>query len=157
MTGPVMVRQSSSDFWKAPLVYSSCFCNRPSISLRSRRLEVVGERENRRARGRHARELPLPSRVSFSRARFSCAHYFLVPCSTTSHKQPPLSTTPKFSQPNHCSCNLSQTTTFRKRPQPLFFVLQFQNFHCFHTLVSEYLRHSLISLFAECNSSMGWT
>ena len=43
-------------------------------SLRSRRLEVVGERENGRARGRHARgegaPLPLPSRVSFSRTRF---------------------------------------------------------------------------------------
>ena len=35
-----------------------------SFSLRSRRLEVVGERENGRARGRHARG------VSFSRARF---------------------------------------------------------------------------------------
>ena len=34
--------------------------------LRSRRLEVVGERENGRVRGRHA----LPSRVFFSRARF---------------------------------------------------------------------------------------
>ena len=47
-------------------------------------LEVAGERENGRARGRHARgegagndfrgpsvqALPLPSRVSFSRARF---------------------------------------------------------------------------------------
>ena len=34
-------------------------------------LEVVGERVNGRARGRHARgKLPLPSRVSFSRARF---------------------------------------------------------------------------------------
>ena len=42
-------------------------------SLRSRRLEVAGERENGRARGRHAR------RVSFSRARFSCAHYFQAP------------------------------------------------------------------------------
>ena len=42
-------------------------------SLRSRRLEVVGERENERARGRHARgELPLSSRVS-SRP------FFLVP------------------------------------------------------------------------------
>ena len=34
--------------------------------LRSRRLEVVGERENGRVQGRHA----LPSRVFFSRARF---------------------------------------------------------------------------------------
>ena len=34
-----------------------------SSSLRRRRLEVVGERENGRVRGRHARgELPLPSR-----------------------------------------------------------------------------------------------
>ena len=85
-------------------------------SLRSRRLEVVGERENGRARGRHAlfvrgqsfsvkifdrscngcqvirlrggndfrgpsgQALPLPSRVSFSRARFFlCAHYFQAP------------------------------------------------------------------------------
>ena len=44
-----------------------------STSLRSRRLEVVGERENGRARGRHARG------VSFSHARFSCAHYFQAP------------------------------------------------------------------------------
>ena len=36
-----------------------------TCSLRSRRLEVVGERENGRARGRHARG------VSFSRASFS--------------------------------------------------------------------------------------
>ena len=35
-------------------------------SLRSRRLEVVGERENGCARGRHARG-------------FSCAHYFQAP------------------------------------------------------------------------------
>ena len=47
------------------------------FSLRSRRLEVAGERENRRARGRHARVSP--SRVSFSRASF-----FLVP--TTSKR-----------------------------------------------------------------------
>ena len=42
-------------------------------SLRSRRLEVVGERENGRARGRHARgEVSL--RVSPTRANvFSCA------------------------------------------------------------------------------------
>ena len=46
-------------------------------SLRSRRLEVVGERENGRARGRHARGDSLSPRVSPSRARvFSCAHYF---------------------------------------------------------------------------------
>ena len=36
------------------------------LSLRSRRLEVAGERENGRSRG----VLPLHSRVSFSRARF---------------------------------------------------------------------------------------
>ena len=48
-------------------------------SLRSRRLEVAGERENGRARGRHAR-------VSFSRARFflcpllpSACYYFQAP------------------------------------------------------------------------------
>ena len=53
----------------SPRAKSQCilrFCH----SRRSRHLEVVGERENGRARGRHARgELPLPSRVS-SRARF---------------------------------------------------------------------------------------
>ena len=37
---------------------------RPMTSLHSRRLEVVGERESGRSRGRHARG------VSFSRARF---------------------------------------------------------------------------------------
>ena len=43
-------------------------------SLHSRRLEVVGERENGRARGRHARG------VSRSLAHvFSCAHYFQAP------------------------------------------------------------------------------
>ena len=42
-------------------------------SLRSRRLEVVGERENRRARG-------TVTRVSPSRAPvFSCAHYLQAP------------------------------------------------------------------------------
>ena len=41
------------------------------VSLLSRRLEVVSERENRRARGRH---------VSPTRAPvFSCAHYFQAP------------------------------------------------------------------------------
>ena len=43
------------------------------LSLRSRRLEVVGERENGRARGRHARVSPSRTRV------FSCAHYFQAP------------------------------------------------------------------------------
>ena len=49
-------------------------------SLRSRRLEVVGERENGRARGKHARG----EGVSFSRARFSCAHYFQAPATQVS-------------------------------------------------------------------------
>ena len=40
-------------------------------SLRSRRLEVVGERENWRVRGKHARGV-FPSRSPV----FSCAHYF---------------------------------------------------------------------------------
>ena len=50
-------------------------------SLRSRRLEVVGETENGRARGRHARgDCSLSLRVSPSRAPdFSCAHYFQAP------------------------------------------------------------------------------
>ena len=56
-------------------------------SLRSRRLEVVGERENGRPRGRHARgeeapslSLSLSPRVSPSRPPvFSCAHYFKEP------------------------------------------------------------------------------
>ena len=47
-------------------VVISFFCFSLFTSLRSRRLEVVGERENGRVRGRHAR-------VSFSRAVFfSC-------------------------------------------------------------------------------------
>ena len=45
-----------------------------SHSLRSRRLEVVGERENGRARGRHARG------VSFSRARFFLCPLLLSAC-----------------------------------------------------------------------------
>ena len=40
-------------------------------SLRSRRLEVVGERENKRARGKCARGEGAPV--------FSCAHYFQAP------------------------------------------------------------------------------
>ena len=50
-------------------------------SLRSRRLEVVGETENGRARGRHARgDCSLSPRVFPSRAPvFSCAHYFQAP------------------------------------------------------------------------------
>ena len=43
---------------------SSCFKTMSLVSLRSRRLEVVGQRENERARGRHSRA-PV----------FSCAHY----------------------------------------------------------------------------------
>ena len=51
-------------FWGNPL---------RTRSLRSRRLEVVGERENGRTQGRRARgegTLPLPSRVFFSHNRF---------------------------------------------------------------------------------------
>ena len=40
-----------------------------SFSLRGRRLEVVGERENRRARGRRVSSPPA----------FCCAHYFQAP------------------------------------------------------------------------------
>ena len=43
--------------------------NASIASLRSRRLEVAGERENGRAKGRHARVAPV----------FSCAHYFQAP------------------------------------------------------------------------------
>ena len=59
--------------------------NRKEISsLRSRRLEVVGERENGRARGRHATGSLSPG-VSPSRAPvFSCAHYFQVPATQAS-------------------------------------------------------------------------
>ena len=52
-------------------MYLSC----STFSLRSRRLEVVGERENERARGRHARGRVSPSRAPV----FSCAHYFQAP------------------------------------------------------------------------------
>jgi len=44
-------------------------------SLRSRRLEVVGERERGRARGRHAFPRVSPSRAPV----FSCAHCFQAP------------------------------------------------------------------------------
>ena len=68
-------------FYSLDLDLNFCFRARKvtGTSLRSRRLEVVGERENGRARGRHAKgeeALSLPSRVSFSRARF-----FLCPIS----------------------------------------------------------------------------
>ena len=46
--------------------------NNNFFSLRSRRLEVMGERENGRARGRHARGVSLARGVSF-------AHYFQEP------------------------------------------------------------------------------
>ena len=53
-------------------------------SLRSRRLEVLGERENGRARGRHERSVV--SCVSPSRAPvFSCAHYFKAPAGYDNH------------------------------------------------------------------------
>ena len=52
-------------------------------SLRSRRLEVVGERENGRARGRHARGEVSPSRAPV----FSCAHHFQAPA-TQAKKSP---------------------------------------------------------------------
>ena len=50
-------------------------------SLRCRRLEVAGERENGHARGRHAKGWGfLSPRVSPSRTPvFSCAHYFQAP------------------------------------------------------------------------------
>ena len=50
-------------------------------SLRSRRLVVVSETENGRARGRHARgDCSLSPRLSPSRAPvISCAHYFQAP------------------------------------------------------------------------------
>ena len=55
-------------------------CGTEVARLRSRRLEVVGERKNVRARGRHTRGergSPFP-RVSPSRAPvLSCAHHFL--------------------------------------------------------------------------------
>ena len=44
-------------------------------SLRSRRLEVMGERENGRARGRHASPRVSPSRAPV----FSCANHFQAP------------------------------------------------------------------------------
>ena len=69
-------------FWRAPKalrnfqdvvrvkVYSSVLCQLFSQdSLRSRRLEVAGERENGRARGRHA------------------PHYFQAPATQATHKK----------------------------------------------------------------------
>ena len=52
-----------------------------NLSLRSRRLEVVGERQNGRAREtREGWGSSLSPRVSPSRAPvFSCAHYFQAP------------------------------------------------------------------------------
>ena len=49
-------------------------------NLRSRRLEVVGERENGRARGRHARGEGHASRALV----FCCAHYFQAPATQVS-------------------------------------------------------------------------
>ena len=53
-------------------------------SLRSRRLEVVGERENGRARGRHACTLACPFRVPV----YSCSHYFQAPATQASESHP---------------------------------------------------------------------
>ena len=50
-----------------------------SCCFRSRSLEVVGERENGRARGRHARG-ESPSRAPV----FSCANYFQAPAAQAS-------------------------------------------------------------------------
>ena len=50
-----------------------------SISLRSRRLEVVGERENGRVRGRHARGEGAPSPL----ACLLLAHRFFLVLTTT--------------------------------------------------------------------------
>ena len=68
---------------------SNCFSiiwGQGNASLRSRRLEVVGERENRRAWGRHARGVS-PSRAPV----FSCDHYFQAPATQareTHHRCP---------------------------------------------------------------------
>ena len=59
--------------------WSVCACGRDSsqvsVSLRSRRLEVVGTRKNGRARGRHARGEGAPSRAPV----LSFPHYFQAP------------------------------------------------------------------------------
>ena len=61
-------------------VQSICCAHRSQCSLRNRRWEVVGERENGRARGRHVRgEGPLSPRVSPFPPVFSCAHYLQAP------------------------------------------------------------------------------
>ena len=41
--------------------------------------QVIREGAGNDFRGPSVQALPLPSRVSFSRARFSCAHYFQAP------------------------------------------------------------------------------
>ena len=85
-----------------------------ACSLRSRRLEVVGERENWRTRGRHAR------RVSFSRARFfSCALYFQAPAMQAIGLQ---------LRDNVTTENLRKKNNkklrYKQRETPLFFVNQ---------------------------------
>ena len=53
-------------------------------SLSSRRLEVVGERENGRERGRHARTSLLAC-LLLARPFFSCAHYFQAPATQANY------------------------------------------------------------------------
>ena len=70
-----VVCELSCSVWFSRLIYVGILASPPSDvhfwQKRSRRLEEVGERENGRARGRHALiGLPLPSRVRFSRACF---------------------------------------------------------------------------------------
>ena len=62
------------------------------FSLRSRRLEVAGERENGRARGRHV---------------FSCAHYFQAPATqATIVCQMTIMNTNKITKPFIVNANL---------------------------------------------------
>ena len=97
---------------------SSERCNNIILfSLRGRRLEVAGERENGRSRGRHARGDSRPpvfscahyfqapaTRVSPSRAPvFSCAHYFQAPATQAKFCFPMMANDQRFLKSIHVS------------------------------------------------------
>jgi len=76
----IWILKAKSEKWPVENASFGLKKRRELNSLRSRRLEVVGERENGRARGRHAKGEVSP------RVSPSCARVFL--CVSTTSKRP---------------------------------------------------------------------
>ena len=85
-------------------------------SLRSRRLEVVGDRENGRARGRHGEVSCRVVRVSFSRARFFVCP--LIPSACYAGYDNHLSTKETFFCPNGGPCGEVRMNSQTQKTQP---------------------------------------